>query len=89
MISKQDTDISELEDELMELLNQLACSDVEFSDMVSMSLRGNVDFLDSAVKKLKDGAGDFSSTSRQPAESINDMMKSLFCGYLRKKDQQV
>lgn len=87
--SKADTDIIELEDELMDLLSQLACTDEVFSDMLSMALRVKIDFLDLSIRRLKDDARDFLSTGREPAESIHDILKSLFCGYLQKKDLQV
>ncbi|KAI3677908.1 hypothetical protein L6452_37182 [Arctium lappa] len=89
LISKADTDIIELEEELMDLLSQLACTDEEFSNMLSMSLRVKIDILDLSIRKLKDDTGDFLSTSREPAESLNAILKSLFCRYLQKKDEQL
>lgn len=90
LISKADTDIIELEDELMDLLSQLACTDEEFSNMYSMCLRKEIDFLDRSIRKLKDNAGDsLSTTTRKPAESMLDMLMSLFHCYIQKKDKQV
>ncbi|KAK9065735.1 hypothetical protein SSX86_015136 [Deinandra increscens subsp. villosa] len=88
LIDKADTDIVEHEEELMDLLSQLACTDQVYSDMVSMCLRAKIDFLESSIRKLKDDDEDFLSTSREPAESIYDILKSLFCRYLQKKDLQ-
>ncbi|KAL7583042.1 uncharacterized protein LOC111879357 [Lactuca sativa] len=90
LISKADTDIIELEDELMDLLSQLACTDEEFSNMYSMCLRKEIDFLDRSIRKLKDNAGDsLSTTTRKPAESMLDMLMSLFHCYIQKKDKQL
>ncbi|XP_024982015.1 uncharacterized protein LOC112518523 isoform X2 [Cynara cardunculus var. scolymus] len=89
LISKADADIIELEEELMDLLSQLACTDEEFSNTLSMFLRVKIDILDLSIRKLKDDAGDFLSTSREPAESLNAILKSLFCRYLQKKDEQL
>ncbi|CAI9301379.1 unnamed protein product [Lactuca saligna] len=90
LISKADTDIIELEDELMDLLSQLACTDEEFSNMYSMCLRKEIDFLDRSIRKLKDDAGDYlSTTTRKPAESMLDMLMSLFHRYIQKKDKQL
>ncbi|XP_071716060.1 uncharacterized protein [Rutidosis leptorrhynchoides] len=88
LMGKADDDVIELEEELMELVTQLACADEEFSDMFCTSLRVKSDFLDQSIRKLKDGAHDFSLSSREPAESLDDMLKSLFCCYSQKKDQQ-
>ncbi|KAI3760650.1 hypothetical protein L1987_51048 [Smallanthus sonchifolius] len=88
LISKADTDIVEHEEELMDLLSQLVCADEVFSNMFSMSLRAKIDFLDSSIRKLKDDDENFLSTIREPAESIYDILKSLFCHYLQKKDLQ-
>ncbi|KVH94946.1 hypothetical protein Ccrd_002990 [Cynara cardunculus var. scolymus] len=63
LISKADADIIELEEELMDLLSQLACTDEEFSNTLSMFLRVKIDILDLSIRKLKDDAGDFLSTS--------------------------
>ncbi|KAI3806581.1 hypothetical protein L1987_22490 [Smallanthus sonchifolius] len=89
LISKADTDIVEHEEELMDLLSQLVCADEVFSNMFSMFLRTKIDFLDSSIRKLKDDDENFLSTSREPAESIYDILKSLFCRYLQKKDLQL
>ncbi|KAL8225376.1 hypothetical protein R6Q57_017933 [Mikania cordata] len=88
LINKADTDIVEHEEELTGLLSQLACTDEVFSDMFFKSLRAKIDFLDSSIRKFKDDAENFMSTSREPAESIHDILKSLFCRYLQKKDLQ-
>ncbi|KAM0027504.1 putative Rho termination factor [Helianthus debilis subsp. tardiflorus] len=88
LLSKADTEIVEHEAELMDLLSQLACTDEVFSNMFSTSLRAKIDFLDSSIRKLKDDAQGFLSTCREPAESIDDILKSLFCHYLQKKDLQ-
>ncbi|XP_076910705.1 uncharacterized protein LOC143568431 [Bidens hawaiensis] len=90
LISKADEDIIEHEEELMDLLSQLSCTDKVFSDMFSMSLRSKIDFLDTSIRKLKNGAEseEFLSTNREPAESIYDILKSLFSDYIQKKDLQ-
>lgn len=91
LLSKADEDIIEHEEELMDLLSQLACTDKVFSDMFSMALRTKIDFLDTSIRKLKNDAEseEFLSTNREPAESIYDILKSLFPHYLNKKDLQV
>lgn len=88
-ISKADADIIELEEELMDLLSQLTCTDEEFSNMLSMCLRVKIDILDISIRKLKDYTGDILSTSREPADTLNAILKSLFCCYLQKKDEQL
>lgn len=89
LISKADSDIIELEDELMELLSQLVSTDEEFSNMFSMYLRKEINFLNISIRKFKNDAGNYlPTTTRKPAESILDILKSLFSIYIQKKDKK-
>ncbi|KAI7739539.1 hypothetical protein M8C21_017350 [Ambrosia artemisiifolia] len=88
LTSKADADIAEHEEVLMDLLSQLACTDEQFSDMFVRCLTAKIDFLDSSIRKLKDDDEEFLSTRREPAESIYEILKSLFHLYSQNKDLQ-
>nr|XP_043637291.1 uncharacterized protein LOC122608270 [Erigeron canadensis] len=88
LISKADTDIIELEEELLDLLSQLACTDEEFLDMFYTSLRAKLDHLVFSTRSLETGAGNVLPTTEEPVESIYDMLKALFFRLPQKKDHQ-
>ncbi|PWA73389.1 rho termination factor [Artemisia annua] len=87
LISQADTDMTELEEEIFELLIQLARTDKEFSDICGVHLNMKINILKSSIMKLKGNASNSLSTSREPAESKYETLKSLFDYYSQKKKQ--
>lgn len=85
LIGQADNDMTELEEELFELLIQLARTDKEFSDMFRVHLNMKIDKLKLSIMKLKGNASSSLSTSSEPAESTFEILKSLFDYYSQKK----
>nr|GEU70546.1 hypothetical protein [Tanacetum cinerariifolium] len=87
LISPADTDMTELEEELFELLIQLAKTDEEFSDLLRVNLNMKINILKSSIMELKGNASNCLSTSREPAQSTYEILKSLF-GYSSQKKKK-
>ncbi|GJZ23895.1 hypothetical protein Tco_0561354 [Tanacetum coccineum] len=87
LISQADTDMTELEEELFELLIQLAKTDEEFSDLFRVNLNMKINILKSSIMELKGNASNCLSTSREPAQSTYEILNSLFGYYSQEKNK--
>ncbi|KAL5546377.1 hypothetical protein UlMin_006064 [Ulmus minor] len=93
LITKADTEIDELEKELVFLEAELACTEhEEWLKIFCTSLREKIDCLEVSVKSLrnkyKNEANIQSSLRREPAEELHDMFKDLLSRYFQEKDKQ-
>lgn len=90
LIRKADTEIDELEKDLVSLQTELAIAEhKEWPEICCNALTDKIDCLDISIKSLKSKSendiGIQLSMHREPAEKIHDILRK----YLREKDKQV
>lgn len=94
MISKADTEIEELEKDLVILQSELAWAENrEWSEICSTSLREKINCLDISIQSLKnENERDINVhllMRREPAERIHEIIKVLLRRYCLENDEQV
>ena len=96
LITKANTEILELEEDLITLESQLAWTDETWSDICSAALREKIDCLDILIRSLKNtnvqDQHDFGVClllHREPAETLHEILKALPGNYFHQKDEQV
>lgn len=82
LITKADTEIEELEKDLLSLQDELALAELEnWPEVCCGALTERIKWLDVAVRKLKDGNADGTEMqlllSNKPAETLNEILKAL------------
>ncbi|XP_057467659.1 uncharacterized protein LOC130757028 isoform X1 [Actinidia eriantha] len=95
LITKANTEILELEEDLITLQSQLAWTDEAWSDICSAALREKIDCLDILIRSLKNtnvqDEHDFGVClllPREPAETMHEILKALPGNYFHQKDEQ-
>ncbi|XP_024186631.1 uncharacterized protein LOC112191512 isoform X2 [Rosa chinensis] len=93
LIAKTDTEIDELEKDLVTLQSELAwAKHEEWSDTCCGALREKIAFLDGSLKNLRNKDENNievqSLMHTEPAESIDEIMKDLLRKYVVEKDEQ-
>ncbi|KAJ9695903.1 hypothetical protein PVL29_011061 [Vitis rotundifolia] len=93
LISKADTEIEELEKDLVILQSELAWAENrEWSEICSTSLREKINCLDISIQSLKnENEHDINVhvlMRREPAERIHEIIKVLLRRYFLEKDEQ-
>lgn len=94
MIAKADTEIEELEKDLVILQSELAWAESrEWSEICSTSLREKINCLDISIQSLKnENEHDINVhllMHRKPAERIHEIIKVLLRRHCLEKDEQV
>ena len=93
-ITKADTEIDELEQNLVSLQMELACiEDEEWHEICCKALRDKIDGLDISIRSLRNKSQNVTelqlSMPREPAEKIEDILKALLRKRFQEKDKQV
>ncbi|XP_057506295.1 uncharacterized protein LOC130789534 isoform X1 [Actinidia eriantha] len=95
LITKANTEILELEEDLITLQSQLAWADETWSDICSAALREKVDCLDILIRSLKNtnvqDEHDFGVClllRRESAEKMHEILKALLENYFHQQDEQ-
>ncbi|KAA8517157.1 hypothetical protein F0562_017450 [Nyssa sinensis] len=95
LITKADTEIVELEEDLIILQSQLAWADEEWSTICSAALREKIDCLDISIQSLKNenvqyqqDFGVCSPIHTEPAERMHEIVKTLLRNYFQPKNEQ-
>lgn len=93
LITKEDTEIDELEENLVSLQTELAFAEhKEWFELCCNALREKIDCLDISVRTLRNkcekDAELQSSMHREPAETIHDILKGLLSNFFQEKDKQ-
>uniref|UniRef100_A0A5B7B8Q9 Rho termination factor N-terminal domain-containing protein n=1 Tax=Davidia involucrata TaxID=16924 RepID=A0A5B7B8Q9_DAVIN len=95
LITKADTEIVELEEDLIILQSQLALADEEWSTICSAALREKIDCLGISIQSLKNenvqdqqDIGDCLPMHKKPAERMHEIVKTLLGNYFQPKDEQ-
>ncbi|XP_059646264.1 uncharacterized protein LOC132291428 isoform X5 [Cornus florida] len=95
LITKADSEINELEEDLVILQNQLAWADEEWSKICCATLTEKIDCLVTSIQSLKNENGqdmdDFGVAlpmHREPAERVHEIVKALLRNYFQQKDEQ-
>ncbi|GFY98196.1 hypothetical protein Acr_12g0007370 [Actinidia rufa] len=95
LITKANTEILELEEDLITLQSQLAWADETRSDICSAALREKIDCLDILIRSLKNtnvqDEHDFGVClllRREPAENMHEILKALLENYFHQQDEQ-
>lgn len=95
LIKNADTEISELEEDIILLQSQLALTDETWSESFSNVLREKIKFLEMSLKRMKNenvrlqGVGDQFQVHPEPAEKIHDILKRLLEKQSPRNDEQV
>lgn len=94
MVSNADTEIEELEKDLVVLQSELAWAENrEWSEICSTSLGEKINCLDISIQSLKNENEHDNNVDlllhREPAERIHDIVKVLLRRYCPKEDEQV
>uniref|UniRef100_A0A6N2K0I5 Rho termination factor N-terminal domain-containing protein n=1 Tax=Salix viminalis TaxID=40686 RepID=A0A6N2K0I5_SALVM len=94
LIKKADTEILELEQDLLSLQTELAWVDNEdWPDVCCNALREKIDFLDISIKNLRNKEKNDIEVRllmyTQPVETLDEIMKAVFRNYICKKDKQL
>jgi len=94
LIKKADTEILELEQDLLSLQTELAWVENEdWPDVCCNALREKIDFLDISIKYLRNKDKNDIEVRllmyTQPVETLDKILKALFRNYICKRDKQV
>ncbi|KAJ6408291.1 hypothetical protein OIU84_011580 [Salix udensis] len=94
LIKKADTEILELEQDLLSLQTELAWVENEdWPDVCCNALREKIDFLDISIKNLRNKDKNDIEVRllmyTQPVETLDEIMKAVFRNYICKKDKQL
>lgn len=95
LIKNADTEISELEEDIILLQSQLALTDETWSESFSNVLREKIKFLEMSLKRMKNenvrlqGVDDQFQVHPEPAEKIHDILKRLLEKQSPRNDEQV
>ncbi|OMO51075.1 hypothetical protein CCACVL1_30030 [Corchorus capsularis] len=93
LIKKADTEIDELEKDLVMLQSELAWAEhEEWSDKCCNALRAKIDGLEISIRKLRNKDENdievFLSTHTEPAEKLHEIIKALLKSFCHEKDKQ-
>ncbi|KAL6987190.1 hypothetical protein U1Q18_012941 [Sarracenia purpurea var. burkii] len=95
LMTKANTEILELEEDLITLQSQLAWADESWSEICSAVLREKIDCLDILIQDLKNtnvqdelNFGVCLQLHREPAEKMHDIVKALLENYFDRNDEQ-
>ncbi|XP_061965912.1 uncharacterized protein LOC133689855 isoform X2 [Populus nigra] len=93
LIKKADTEILELEQDLLSSQTELAWVENEdWPDVCCNALREKIDFLDISIKYLRNKDKNDIEVRllmyTQPVETLDEILKALFRNYIRKRDKQ-
>jgi len=94
LIKKANTEILELEQDLLSLQTELAWVENEdWPDVCCNALREKIDFLDISIKYLRNKDKNDIEVRllmyTQPVETLDEILKALFRNYICKRDKQV
>ncbi|KAL9398323.1 hypothetical protein Peur_007284 [Populus x canadensis] len=94
LIKKADTEILELEQDLLSSQTELAWVENEdWPDVCCNALREKIDFLDISIKYLRNKDKNDIEVRllmyTQPVETLDEILKALFRNYIRKRDKQL
>lgn len=94
LIKKADTEILELEQDLLSSQTELAwVENEEWPDVCCNALREKIDFLDISIKYLRNKDKNDIEVRllmyTQPVETLDEILKALFRNYICKRDKQL
>lgn len=94
LITKADTEIDELEKDLVALQSELAWAEhEEWSEICGCALREKIAWLDISTRNLRSKDENNNDVQllmhREPADNIHDILKALLRKYFPEKDEQV
>lgn len=93
LIAKADTEIAELEDDIVMLQSQLAHTDEKWLDMCIAALNKKVDRLGSLITALKNkndqASGVQLQTNRKPSERIHEILETPLRNFSSSRAKQV
>ncbi|KAJ8565087.1 hypothetical protein K7X08_001547 [Anisodus acutangulus] len=92
LIAKADTEISELEDDILMLQSQLGRADEKWLDMCIAALNKKIDHLDGLITALKNenvqASGVHLQTNSKPSERIHEILETPLRNFSSPRDKQ-
>lgn len=93
LITKADTEIAELEDDIVMLQSQLDRTDEKWLDKCVAALNEKIDHLSSSITALKNenvqASGVHLQTNRKPSEKIHEILGTPLIKFSSPQDKQV